>query len=124
MRMWIAKGAMYSHNCPVCRDIVLALDAPPYPLHQDGIYAAVHPSSMSLTFATTTDGVRVASAIRAPHKRAAKIKRGDVITHVNSIPVKSGCVVSAMFARATETGYTLWFRRLPRPSFFALARLS
>ena len=101
---WVQR----KETCPMCRGVILALPGPP-PRNTVLIDIPKPCMHVGITVRTseTGRGVRVVSL--DPNDRAKKcgLRKGDVITHLNGIPVRDHRIAVAITNGATQCGVSL-----------------
>lgn len=119
MRQWIDSRKRYSHHCPVCRRIVISLTCHTIDLDASnkGTYSCIPPSLDDIRFENCAQGVRVLSVDSKKNVRKA-IRKGDVITHVNTIPIFDHYAMTSIYECAKKTQQPLVIRRHIRPTLF------
>lgn len=116
---WFTKFAVRP-SCPLCRTLCLL---PIQDEHRSSVrvdFTATH-QHVGVTLSNTEGGVRV-KKVMPPH-RAAKcgIRVGDVITHLNCIPVRDHETAAQLTNIATARQMDLYYR-VRRPIWVKIAR--
>ena len=103
-RECLARWLQTSATCPVCRGVVVATRTHANPSNRKVIHVDFPTGNahLGITLCTSLRGVRVKSA---PDDRAkhAGFRVGDVLTHVNGLPVRTPQEGIAILQRASET---------------------
>ena len=104
-------------TCPVCRGVVVALPPTAAPTGPTVVIDFPKPSMhVGITVSDARGGgVRVVALVRKDRAMQCGMRVGDVITHINGIPVRDHRNAAAISDRATQHGialsYTLKARR-------------
>lgn len=114
---WLPK----SPTCPVCRGVVVAARLPYACL--DGALAVVVPSPVRPLGVTLTDapgGTRIVRLVRKDEGWRCGLRRGDLVTHVNEIPVQHHSHAVRIVDAAMGCGAPLVLHVRRRPLYWLL----
>ena len=119
---WVTR----SPTCPLCRGVVIGTSSPDGALREhDGSIVLIEfganlgresprdHAGITLT-SHGNDSVRVRRVVRRDMAYSAGMRVGDVLTHINGVPVNDHATAVAMIDRATQSGATLAIRRRER----------
>lgn len=119
-RSWMRRG---NHTCPSCRQVVVRLsnaydNAPGESVVISNISPRQH-LGITLT-SSAPQGVLVRQVGRADLAYTAGLRVGDVITHINSIPINEHSVAVAIIETARHNSLPIGFRlRRRKPGLLA-----
>ena len=109
-----------ANSCPMCRGIVLS-PAPTPRVVGPGIKIVCTPSgTLGVVVESHARGVKVLTVDKAGDAYACGLRKGDVVTHMNAIPLRSTEQAVDMLDRAKDCSYPLCCaidphkKRLPR----------
>lgn len=112
LHTWVARGGA---TCPTCRGVLTGADAIPPPAGGDLRLAfppgAVH---VGITLADSVAGVRVTRLHPTDLGLACGLRVGDVVTHINGLPMRGHTGAIAVIDRATRYREPLTFALRPR----------